>query len=74
MISGELDSVVTEDGTSYKIEKYCYSNPSNMAGVGGQSMEAEGKIFYTRLISKMFRRLSLTITDFGSELVLFVFY
>lgn len=43
VVSGELDSVVTEDGTPYKIEKYCYSNPSNMAEAGGQSQEAEGK-------------------------------
>lgn len=30
VISGELDSVMDKDGVKYTVEKYCYSNPSNM--------------------------------------------
>ena len=30
MISGELSLVKDSDGNSYSIDKYCYSNPSNM--------------------------------------------
>ena len=32
VVSGELDSVMDASGMKYTVEKYCYSNPSNMEG------------------------------------------
>ena len=32
VVSGELDSIVDASGMKYTVEKYCYSNPSNMEG------------------------------------------
>lgn len=32
VVSGELDSIMDASGMKYTVEKYCYSNPSNMEG------------------------------------------
>ena len=37
VVSGELDSIVDANGVKYTVEKYCYSNPSNMEGDSTES-------------------------------------
>lgn len=51
VLSGELDSVVSEDGTPYRTEKYCYSNPSNMVASEGLNPRPERRIHLDIMIS-----------------------